>query len=305
MLNRLLLAAGIGIWLGFVLLRFTPIADGIIAAIGLTFAVCAYLFPSIKNIHTQRWFNGTLITMALTVLCTIGVVVDYGLITSNEPQLDTRVSIAPTETAKPSSIPPTNTLKPSDSPAPPTPTPTPPTPEPTTPVPMATTSVPTEEPINPTSIPTAVTSTTIVQSLSPTNTPPGTILDVGKAWHTDGLELQLESATLDGNALYLDWRLTNNTGGPLAVEFYVDNFVVVDNSGNRIRVSFSRGSGKCASPYRKIMKSGESIINLDYCKAPLKIAIDIEDRALTKFTVRAVNIGRITEAVWEVPVNIH
>jgi len=69
----------------------------------------------------------------------------------------------------------------------------------------------------------------------PTDTPPGTVLQIGETWTTNGFSVQLRSLTFAfGDEADLDFVITNNTGRTLFFHFSNDTNVVMKDDLGRI-----------------------------------------------------------------------
>jgi hypothetical protein len=185
-----------------------------------------------------------------------------------------------------------------------------PSPEPIATAPATVTAKPTSPPTataQPTNTPTPTNiPATNTPEPAPTDTPANTILDVGTPWRQEGVELTLISREFDtrARAIFLEWRLKNDTGQTILVSFSAGNFDAQDNNKNPMRVvGFFRNSTACAASVTLQLESGQSIRNQD-CDRPLRIEFDYANTSITEVIVTARDVSRIKQAQWRVPINL-
>jgi len=135
------------------------------------------------------------------------------------------------------------------------------------------------------------------------DTPPGTILTVEQTWKSNGIELTLVSREFIVGQMLLQWRLKNNTVQELSVKYDSGNFSAKDNLGNPLSIYGFRDAGEICFPVNRILQPGESIMN-SYCKQPLTIGVDLNNKQITEIIVTATDISRIERAQWKIPINI-
>jgi hypothetical protein len=76
--------------------------------------------------------------------------------------------------------------------------------------------------------PTAISTIIPTIDTRPTDTPPGTVLQIGQTWRTKGFSIQLKNLTFAfGDEADLEFTLTNNTGHTLFFHFSNDTHVTM------------------------------------------------------------------------------
>jgi zinc-ribbon domain len=204
--------------------------------------------------------------------------------------------VAPTDTPVPTKRPIEPTMT-----NPPTPTELPPTPRPSPTIPPPPTGIPT---------PTAIA-----------DTPPGTVLDVGQAWHQNNWDLTL---ILDGpieindfqnsthaQLMGVHFKLLNRGSHDIGISYSTENFTAVDNTGAKLVGQFVRPSWwarpDCGST-QVIVSSGKEIeIGSGFVGSclgdggRLGFYMDYADASKTNVVITANGISSISDARWRVP----
>lgn len=178
--------------------------------------------------------------------------------------------------------------EPTDTPLPTyTPIPTP-TPHPPTSTRLPRTDTPAPQP----------TSTPIPPPTPIPNTAPGSILEVGEWWISDGVWLRLRDVQWHSGGLYIGLEFQNQTDGTLAFEWSVyNNFTLVDNTGYEYKAWPNWGEQEIFSSYEqgKISETGYAwaasyVNNLNDNR--------LFNSAITSFTFSVSNFSRISNAKW-------
>jgi hypothetical protein len=161
---------------------------------------------------------------------------------------------------------------------------------------------------------------------SPTlpDTPPDTILEVGRIWREDGLELivpQMYINTEDpGPGIGLSVRLINQRGQDFVLRYSIENFSASDNLGNQLEVGtyntfygyYYEHVGESVGTI-EILISPESTYNLAFGVGTIDafdipgieffVKADIGDTAVTEIIFQVSGISGIDNARWRIPIN--
>lgn len=164
----------------------------------------------------------------------------------------------------------------------------------------------TNTPIPPTQTPYIIiaTPTPVRTPTPPKNTPPGTVLDVGKTWKQNGLYLTLTKVDLDilhgESRVELSFFVENRTGKAMSFNFDTRNVVVVDNNGTRFEKS---SQYICTEPYH--IEKGETFDTEFGCGSNYvypKYYGDWFAPNVDYLLAMVSNFGRIDEAKWKVDI---
>jgi hypothetical protein len=156
---------------------------------------------------------------------------------------------------------------------------------------------------------------TLIPSPTPLpDTPLGSILEVGQPWRQQGLELTVYEVNLQVSSSYqgLDvcTRLKNQT--PQTITFKIgapwNHLIASDNRGAKLRVS-SRNWRWNDSPRTDVFTDDRTIILEPGASSPLLddhncwfVAEDIGNSQVTQVVLKFLNISRISEAFWVIPI---
>ena len=181
------------------------------------------------------------------------------------------------------------------------------TPSPTAVAPTLT-ATPTEPPI-PTTKPTPTASLTATPADTPIptatstpetsdDTPAGTILEIGEPWTKEGLRITLVSISWGETALVIPMEVKNRSGNVILFEWSEENFVLVDNLGNRHANNCGSGRESLAAGETYQIPCGPTI-----WKPPLKWSGGWWfDQNVTDLTLVVTDLSRINEAKWHISV---
>ena len=171
-----------------------------------------------------------------------------------------------------------------------------------------------------TPIPTnTATSATTAPTPLPTamlNTPPGTVLYVGEAWYTDGVELRLTKASFDSNGLNIGRscyiiRLEMANWAPTSIYFRLDKneFWVTDNLRRRYEMEMKfHANDYCSvegygSPLDVSIESGQRI-SYAWLEGGwnMQFYIPITEPNITSLNFHVGRLERIANAEWYIPI---
>lgn len=188
---------------------------------------------------------------------------------------------------------------------------TPPTPTPivvvvtATPQDTPTLAPPTPTPV-PTNTPVPPTPTLLPTPTVPSNTPPGSILEVGESWQQNDIRLKLEEVSFSPDCLRLHFNLYNDTNHTIVTVINEENFSVVDNLGQRWRFSsFGFCYYGCTDYTEEIedtIEAGEHF-KTEGCDT-WKVAFygSVTDTRVDEVIVTVDGLSQISNAKWRIPI---
>lgn len=166
----------------------------------------------------------------------------------------------------------------------------------------------------PTNIAPLITSTPLPTAIL--NMPPGTVLNMGEAWYTDGIELRLTNALFDSNGLNIGHscyiiRLEMSNWSPTPIYFILDEneFWVTDNLGRRYEMEMKfHNNDYCSvegysSPLEVSVESGQ---RFSYAWLEggwnMQFYVPITEPNITSLNFHVGRLERIVNAEWHIPI---
>jgi hypothetical protein len=154
------------------------------------------------------------------------------------------------------------------------------------------------------------TSTAIADTSPPpvTDTPAGTILEVGQTWRQGGLELAVNDTFLLSIGVGTRMSLINRKPHAVSFRYTVGDVAsAVDNLGRNLKVSADNcyGHSLLAKPQEFVLEVDHTRKGLYYrgCEyAGVFIDADTADPSLTEIVVRFTGISSIMDARWRIPI---
>jgi hypothetical protein len=141
------------------------------------------------------------------------------------------------------------------------------------------------------------------------DTPPGSILEVGRAWRQGGIELNLTRVNLSPHRAQLSVMLANRQDRSIAIRYSPSETISVrDNLGRALRATFYSCSGYDDLSLINIVLAPNQRVPIipqrAYCGADdsVEVAADITNPALTEIQVTFTGISTITNARWRIPI---
>ena len=145
------------------------------------------------------------------------------------------------------------------------------------------------------------------------DTPLGTILEVGQTWRQEGLELRLDKGEITigeghehGPGVFIGFSLTNRRPQQIAFQITQENFFASDNRGSQLEVGKSNPFyGYYFAPPMEdvpiVLQSGEHI-QLYHDFDAFFVRVDITDPSVTEIIVGATGISSINNARWRISI---
>jgi hypothetical protein len=144
------------------------------------------------------------------------------------------------------------------------------------------------------------------------DTPPGTILEIGQTWRSNGLEFTLVSTQLGTGSSYYNvglgthacFRLTNRRSQDLSIRYSTNNVTAQDNFRNRLNVlgcmyDCRNWSG---SEVTRIIHGGESMEFQIFSGSCFYVEVDTANPSITEVIISVSGISSINNARWRIPI---